>query len=83
MKYAFMAGNTGKFSITAQCEAYGVSLSGYYSWRNRQANPSSRQLYREKLDRLVFDAFHARKNRSGAYGLTLDLDEKSIILFAP
>ena len=70
-----MSGNTGKYSISAQCEVFGVSRSGYYSWRQRQANPGKRQLFREKLDRLVFEAFHARKGRSGAVGLTLDLAE--------
>jgi putative transposase len=70
-----MAGNTGKFSITAQCEAFGVSRSGYYTWRHRQDNPGKRQLFRLKLDRLVLEAFQARKGRSGAFGLTLDLDE--------
>ena len=75
MKYGFMAGNTGKFSVTAQCEAFGVSRSGYYAWRHRQANPGGRQLFREKLERLVLEAFRARKGRSGAIGLTLDLDD--------
>ena len=48
-----------------------MSRSGYYAWRHRHANPGKRQLFREKLDRLVFDAFHARKGRSGAVELTL------------
>ncbi len=75
MKYAYMSGNTGKYSISAQCEVFGVSRSGYYAWRHRQANPCKRQLFREKLDRRVFDAFHARKGRSGAFELSLDLAE--------
>ena len=53
-----------------------MSRSGYYAWRHRQANPGKRQLFREKLDRLVLDAFHARKGRSGAFELCLDLAEK-------
>ncbi len=76
MKYAFMQCNTGKSSIKAQCEAFGVSRSGYYAWRHRQGNPSQRQLARDKLDRLAAKAFEARKGRSGAVGLTLDLDEQ-------
>jgi putative transposase len=76
VKYAYMSGNTGKYSISAQCEVFGVSRSGYYAWRHRQANPGKRQLFREKLDRLVFDAFHARKGRSGAFELSLDLAER-------
>ena len=75
MKYAFMNENTGEFSISAQCEAFDVSRSGYYAWRHRQAHPSQRQLARERLDLLVTKAFEARKGRSGAVGITLDLDE--------
>ncbi len=75
MKYAFMQGNTSKFSISAQCKAFEVSRSGYYSWRHRCQNPSKRQQAREKLDSLVAKAFAARKGRSGAVRLTLDLDD--------
>jgi transposase InsO family protein len=71
-----MHGNTGEFSIKAQCEVFGVSRSGYYAWRRRWRNPSRRQMEREKLDNLVIQAFEARKERSGAVGLTLDLDEQ-------
>ena len=76
MKHAYMSCNTGKYSISAQCEVFGVSRSGYYAWRHRQSKPGKRQLFREKLDRLVFDAFHARKGRSGAFELSLDLAER-------
>ena len=76
MKYAFMHGDTGKFSISAQCEVFGVSRSGYYAWRHRRHNPSQSQLFREKLDQLVAEAFAARKGRSGAVELTLDLDDQ-------
>jgi putative transposase len=69
VKYAFMLGNTGEFSISAQCEVFGLSRSGYYAWRHRRQNPSNRQLEREKLDPLVAEAFAARKGRSGAVGL--------------
>ena len=71
-----MHDNTGEFSISAQCKAFGVSRSGYYAWRHRRQNPSNRQLGREKLDRLVEGAFIARRGRSGSVGLSLDLDEQ-------
>ena len=75
MKYALMQDNTGKYSIRVQCEAFGVSRSGYYAWRLRRRHPSRRQMEREKLDNLVVQAFEARKGRSGAVGITLDLDD--------
>jgi putative transposase len=53
-----------------------VSRSGYYAWRHRQGHPTDRQLFREKLDCLVLEAFHARKGRSGAFELSLDLAER-------
>jgi putative transposase len=71
-----MLGNTGEFSISAQCEVFGLSRSGYYAWRHRRQNPSNRQLEREKLDPLVAEAFAARKGRSGAVGLALDLGDQ-------
>ncbi len=76
MKYAFMQQNAGTYSITAQSEAFGVSRGGYYGWRRRLQNPSQRQVERERLDHLVKEAFEVRKGRSGAVGLTLDLDEQ-------
>lgn len=76
MKYAFIQEHTGQASIRVQCEVYGVSRSGYYSWQKRQGNSSQRQLAPEELDRLVAQAFAVRKGRSGAVGLTLDLDEQ-------
>lgn len=71
-----MQENAGAFSISAQSEAFGVSRGGYYSWRRRLQNPSKRQMERERLDHLVKEAFEVRKGRSGAVGLTLDLDEQ-------
>ena len=70
-----MHSNTGQFSISTQCEIFGVSRSGYYSWKKRQGNPSQRQLAREELDRLAARSFAARKGHGGAVGLTLDLDD--------
>ena len=74
MKYAFMQQSAGTYSIMAQSEAFGVSRGGYYGWRRRLQNLSQRQMERERLDHLVKEAFEVRKGRSGAVGLTLDLD---------
>lgn len=71
-----MNDNKDEFSISAQCGTFGVSRSGYYAWRNRQDHPSQRQLARKRLDFLVAEAFEARKGRSGAMVITLDLDEQ-------
>jgi putative transposase len=70
-----MHGNTGQFSISAQCEVFGYRVAAIMPGGIGK-NPSRRQLAREKLDQLVAEAFAARKGRSGAVGLTLDLDEQ-------
>ena len=64
---------TGSFNVTALSAALGVSRAGYYKWRHRRTHPSQCQMDREQLDRLVATAFAARKERSGAPGLTHDL----------
>jgi transposase InsO family protein len=54
-----------------------VSRSGFYAWRQRQRVPSSRQRRRAQIDRHVKAAFAARKGRSGAPRLTLDLADNA------
>ena len=76
MKYAFMDTHSGTFSISGMCRALEASRGGFYGWRHRQKNPSSRQQRRARLDQQVADAFAARKGRSGAPGLTLDLHDQ-------
>lgn len=58
------------------CRALDVSRSGFYCWRRRQLYPSPRQERRERLDQQVATAFAIRKGRSGAPGLTRDLQDQ-------
>jgi putative transposase len=50
-----------------------VSRSGFYDWRKRQRQPSSRQQRKERLDEAVKQTFELKKGRSGSPGLTRDL----------
>ena len=68
--------HSGIFRIVIMCRVLSVSRSGFYSWRQRQRNPSPREMRRERLDRQVAAAFADRKGRSGAPGLTLDLRDQ-------
>ncbi len=51
----------------------GVSRSGFYRFRQRAGQPGKRQQQRMLLDKLVVEAFAARKMRAGSPRLVLDL----------
>ena len=76
MKYAFMQYHSNEFKITSMSRVLGVSRSGFYSWRQRGEEPTRRQQQRTVLDKLVADAFVARKMRSGSPRLVLDLHDQ-------
>ena len=65
-----------EFRITSMSRVLGVSRSGFYRWRQRGDQPTKRQQQRMALDKLVADAFFARKMRSGSPRLTLDLRDQ-------
>ncbi len=68
-----MEQHQGEFCISAMCRVITVSRSGYYAWLGRRGNPSPRQQHRERLDRVVKNAFEASKGRSGSPRLVHDL----------
>ena len=76
MKYAFMHNHSDEFKITSMIRVLGVSRSGFYRWRQRGKQPSRRQQQRLALDKLVADAFVARKMRAGSPSLVLDLHDQ-------
>ncbi len=76
MKSAFIGKHAGEFSIVAMCRVLRASRSGYYSWRQRNQSPSTRQQNRHVLDKRVATAFSARKERAGSPRLVLDLRDR-------
>ena len=76
MKYAFMLNHSNEFKITSMSRVLGVSRSGFYRWRQRGEQPTRRQQQRLALDKLVADAFAARKMRAGSPSLVLDLQDQ-------
>jgi len=61
------------FPVTAACEAAGVSTSGFYDWRTREAaGPSERQLAEAELVELMRDIF---EGSDGNYGVPRMHDE--------
>ena len=79
MKYAFIGKHAGEFTIVAMCRVLRASRSGYYSWRQRNQQPSPRQQNRHVLDKRVATAFSARKERAGSPRLVLDLRDQGYI----
>lgn len=71
MKYAFMQAHTQQFPLKVMCRVLGIARSGYYAWCSRKL--SKRRQQQTQLDRLVAQAYHKRKGRSGAPRLCLDL----------
>ena len=63
VKYAFICGEEGNYTIENMCRWAKVSRSGYYEWRGR--GPSSTRLRRRRLEALVAFSFHAS---DGTYG---------------
>ena len=62
-----------EFRITTMSRVLGVSRSGFYRFRQRAGQPGKRQQQRMLLDKLVVEAFAARKMRAGSPRLVLDL----------
>ncbi|MFT3852452.1 MAG: IS3 family transposase [Ilumatobacteraceae bacterium] len=61
------------FPVTAACEAAGVSTSGFYDWRTREAGaPTDRQVAEAELVSLMAEIFDAS---DGNYGVPRMLRE--------
>jgi len=73
VKYVFMNDLAGTFKMKTMARVLRVSRSGFYRWRNRQQQPSPRQIDRRRLDEAVKEAFENKKGRSGSPRLVLDL----------
>jgi len=76
VKYAFMRNHLSEFKITSVSRVLGVSRSGFYRFRQRAGQPTKRQQQRMALDKLVAEAFAARKMRAGSPRLFLDLRDQ-------
>lgn len=68
-----MNAHSHEFSIKGMSRVLRVSRSGFYSWRKRHAQPSTRAQKQQQIDRDVKEAFEAAKGRSGSPRLTRDL----------
>jgi putative transposase len=60
MKYEFMAGQEGAYSVKRMCSVLGVGRSGYYAWRNRPASPREK-MDQELIGKICAEYEHSRK----------------------
>lgn len=65
MIYPFIAGHCSDLPVMACCRVMKVSVSGFYQWQHRQANPSRRQLEDRALTETITEIW--RQSR-GTYG---------------
>lgn len=65
MIYAFIAGHCDDLPLVACCRVMKVSTSGFYEWRQRQANPCRRQLEDETLTETICEIWAQSR---GTYG---------------
>ena len=62
------------FPVSAACEAAGVSTSGFYDWRTRQAaGPTERQVAEAELVELMGDIFDASDGNYGVPRMHVEL----------
>ncbi len=64
MKYAFVSDHQDKFDVEIMCETLGISRSGYYAWKNRDASEKNQKRY--ELKRKIEDVFMGSRKTYGA-----------------
>ena len=67
-----------RFPILMMARLLNVSKSGYYSWVNRQSNPSRRQVARNQRDHQLRVAFKENSGRFGSPLLTKYLNRNGV-----
>lgn len=69
------------FPVTAACEAAGVSSSGYYDWRTREAaGPTERQLAEAELVALMREIFDAADGNYGVPRMHRELRRAGLVV---
>lgn len=71
MRYRFVQGHLGQFSVAALCRAMQVTRSGYYAWRKR--DPSERHKREEALLGQICTFFERSKQTYGSPRILHDL----------
>lgn len=71
MKFRAIRDNIGRFSVGLMCSALGVSVSGYYAWRDRP--PSARTRANDQLLEQIREAHQRSRGTYGSPRITHEL----------
>ncbi|MBM0106486.1 transposase [Steroidobacter sp. S1-65] len=71
MKFRAIRDNIGRFAVGLMCSALGVSVSGYYAWRNRP--PSARTRANDQLLEQIREAHQRSRGTYGSPRITHEL----------
>jgi len=69
------------FAVEKMCQVFGVSRSSYYEWLTRK--PSKRALENDVLKQTIQEVTEQTKSRLGSPKLTLELEDRGIIVSIP
>jgi len=78
MRFRAIDANKANMAIERMCELLGVSVSGYYAWKNRA--PSQRQLYDMVLLAYVREHFSLSQETYGAPRMHVELCEEGLVV---
>ncbi len=70
-----------KFGVERMCQAFKVSKSGYYHWKNRK--PSKRQVEKEQLRKEIDQIYRNSKGRYGSPKITNELQDMGWVVSRP
>lgn len=76
-----MRAHRREFAVEKMCSVFGVSRSSYYDWLRRK--PSKRALENEVLRQTIQEVTEQTRSRLGSPKLTLELEDRGIIVSRP
>jgi transposase InsO family protein len=76
-----MRAHRREFAVEKMCSVFGVSRSSYYDWLRRK--PSKRALEIEVLRQTIQEVTEQTRSRLGSPKLTLELEDRGIIVSRP
>ena len=77
MRYQVVEDHREDYPVSVLCEALGVSLSGYYAWKNRPMSQHQRE--DNQLAEHIQEAYHASRQVYGSPRIHAELRDQGIM----